>query len=669
MAAPEDGFVQGIYEVRHSEMLDGAGGGLPAFAVRDHRHGRRDLMAVQVARDAPPRPLPLGALSGQHIANLLLPMAFGRGNTASGAVANFVIMPAPQGAAVLAPHASNAPRPWGERALIDLVLRPAAVALDLLALQGVTHRSIRGNNVFQARDGDAVTLGGAWAAPPGALQPPVFEPPYSAMCHPSGRGDGEIADDVYALGVLLISLALGGVPLAELDPAEVIRRKLERGSFAALVGGNRLPPGIADLARGMLAEDPAHRPPPLLLADPLAARSRRVAARPPQRAQMPLELDGITVWDSRMLAFAIFRAPAAGLRLLRGQDVDPWLRRALGDPLLAARVEEEVRAAKNPQNVDAASAEALLLLRCIALLDPLSPACWRGLALFPDGIGTLAAAAGAVGGNSEMREAIAAFIMADGAAGWASAQGERVDISVLRLDSRQNRMLMHSPGWAGGFDRLRYTLNPLLACGSALVGRACVVRLSEMLPALEQNADVRAEFVVDHDIAAFISARLKGRMDNDFAIIAQAEDPDIDPPGHRGLAHLRVLARLADHDPAQAWPHLAAIALRSAEPAITRWRSAGLRAQRLQQLRLAAERGALVAMLAIVEDRADLQADAEAARAAEAAIAMMDRTLHGLTVQRDVCRHMARVSAQEITAAIGVMALVCVAVAGAVHGS
>ena len=121
-------------------------------------------------------------------------------------------------------------------------------------------------------------------------QPALFEPPYSAMCLPSGRGDGSIADDVYALGVLLLCLALGRAPLAQLDDSAILRRKLELGTYAALAGDERLPPIIGDLVRGMLAEDPEHRPTPTLLLDPASARGRRVAARPPRRAQRPIVL-------------------------------------------------------------------------------------------------------------------------------------------------------------------------------------------------------------------------------------------------------------------------------------------------------------------------------------------------------------------------------------------
>jgi serine/threonine protein kinase len=202
--------------------------------------------------------------------------------------------------------------------------------LEQLQARGMTHRGIRLDNVFQSAPGQSVVLGTAWEAPPAIAQPVLFEPPYSAMCLPAGRGDGSIADDVYSLGVLLLCLALGHAPLRQCDDATILRRKLELGTYAALAGDDRLPPIIGDLARGMLAEDPEHRPTPTLLLDPANARGRRVAARPPRRAQRPITVAGSDVWDARSLAYALAVESEQGMNGLRSNAVEHWLRRGLG---------------------------------------------------------------------------------------------------------------------------------------------------------------------------------------------------------------------------------------------------------------------------------------------------------------------------------------------------
>ncbi len=328
---PGGPLIAGQYEVDAGRKLPPVGG-LEVFGVIDQLGGRTDLMAIRLQRQLPPRPRAFQALA-TPIEGLLTPVAYGPvGDNC------YAICLAPPGPSVL-----GRSRPWPETELLECVLRPAAHVLEHLQGHGMTHRGIRLDNVFQGAPGQPMVLGTAWAAPPAMAQSALFEPPYSAMCLPAGRGDGCIADDVYALGVLLLCLALGRTPLAQLDDARILRRKLELGTYAALAGDERLPPIVGDLVRGMLAEDPEHRPTPTLLLDPAAARGRRVAARPPRRAQRPITLAGGEIWDVRSLAYGLAAAPEQGLNALRGNVVEHWLRRALGDAQLAARLEELVR--------------------------------------------------------------------------------------------------------------------------------------------------------------------------------------------------------------------------------------------------------------------------------------------------------------------------------------
>jgi hypothetical protein len=243
---PTEALIGGQYAVSLAHPLPGTGGGLASFAVVGHP----GLMAVQALRQSPARWRPLQTLSFP-LENVLGPVAHGvapalpepgfpAGRPTTG---YFVISRAPQGPSVAADL-----HPWREAELLDLLLRPIARGLEQLHSVGITHRAIRPDNVFQSA-GQPAILGAAWSAPPAALQPSIFEPPYAAICLPTGRGEGMPADDIYALGVLLLTLALGRVPLANLDDAAVLHRKLEFGSYAALVGQERLSPAIAELIR------------------------------------------------------------------------------------------------------------------------------------------------------------------------------------------------------------------------------------------------------------------------------------------------------------------------------------------------------------------------------------------------------------------------------------
>ena len=464
MASPAD-LIAGRYAVDLAAPMASAGGGLPAFSATDETTGDAGFLAVQVQKQAPARALALQALTRQ-IDGLLSPLAHGRAPGPLNRPGYFVISRAPPG-----PPLAAQLRPWPEAALLDQFLRPAALVLEQLHANALTHRAIRLNNLFQAAPGHPVVLGQAWAAPPAMHQPAVYEPPYSGACLPAGRGAGSTADDVYALGVALLALALGRVPLDGLDDAAVVRRKLERGSHAALAGDERLPPVIADLVRGMLAEDPEHRPTPTLLLDPAAARGRRVAARPPRHAQRSLSIAGVPVWDARSLANAIASEPDQGLHALRNGTALLWLRREVGErkprrphrgpapPPRRRRRSGGSAVRRHPDHarrVAAGPAGAAVLARRQPAGRTRS--------------GTVLAAAQDTDPTSMTR--LEELVATEAVALWATTRPDRCDFPMLRVEARQNRAWLQTRGLAGGLPRLVYALNPMLPCLSPLTARA-----------------------------------------------------------------------------------------------------------------------------------------------------------------------------------------------------
>jgi hypothetical protein len=659
MAAPtpvsSDNLIAGIYAVELGRPLAGAGGGLPAFAVTDRSGARSGLMAVQSAPGTLPRAIVLNALAGWKEEGLLAPLACGPGRGPQGEAAWFAVCPAPPG-----PSLASTLRPWSEAELLEFVLRPAAATLAALDQERVTHRAIRIDNIFRPGRGTPVVLGAAWSAPPAMHQSVLFEPPYSAMCLPAGRGEGSIADDVYALGVVLVALALGRLPLEGLDPLSILRRKLALGSFAALVGEDRLPSTIGDLVRGMLAEDPEHRPPPLLLADPAAARTRRVAARPPRRGQRPLEVAGDGVWDARSLAHALASDPAEGERLLHTGLVDRWLRRSLGDPTIAARLDEVLRLHAADSRVDGARADSLMMTRAVAALDPLAPLCWRGVILWPDGLGPALVAAAAMEGEqgAQLSERLADLVLNEAASHWAAMRPERGDPTLVRLESRQRRSLLQVRGWAGGLPRLRYALNPLAPCASPLFATRMVSRLQDLLGALEAASgrpEARGAWPVDREIAAFVAAR------NDLRSAAELTGMSDGAASEQAmLMQLRLLADLQRRIDGRPLPGLAGWLAEQSAPMLATWRNRSRRAALERAVHEAARSGQLGAMVAVMDNAAERAADALGFRAAGEAVRRIDGELAALAAGAGQRAEMARRVGQE--AALGI-ALVAATVA------
>ena len=653
-------MIAGQYTVDVSQPLPGAGGGLDAFAVNSRGGTRAAMMAVLSRPSAPPRGTALNALLSVTVDNLLTPVAYGLDAGPAGVPGWFVICPLPPGPAIW-PAGGAAPRPWSESDLLAHLLRPAAIALAQLHASHLTHRTIRPDNIFRATPGQAVTLGNAWSAPPACAQSAIFEPPYSAACLPYGRGEGAIADDVYALGVTLLCMATGEIPLAGLDAASIVARKLERGSFAALVGAARLPATIADLLTGMLAEDPEHRPTPAMLADPVAARARRVAARPPRRAQRSMELGAVSVWTARTLAHAIGQSPEQGARMLRLGVVDTWLRRYLGDSGLAVRLEEFTR--QRSQDADAGDSlpDMVLAARAVAVLDPLAPLWWRGVALWPDGLGTALADADRSGAsNQPVLDALHELVDVEFISAWGKLRPERCDAAALRADAALQRQVVRQRGWGGGLAALRYALNPMLLCASPLLAGQAVARKTDLLPALEAAAarpELRRLAPLDSEIGAFLAARQEPALQQDLIKLAVARDP-----GAAAIIQLRILAGLQHRLQAPKLVQLAGWLVELAQPTIATWRNRTRRDQMTDALPRCAATGDLTILLRLIDDPAMLAADARGAQAAAQAVIGIDAELAVLGAGAPSRRDYAARTGAELATAIAVTGITASAI-------
>ena len=635
--------IAGRYTVDPTKPLPGAGGGLTAFVASDLRTGRRDLMAVSVDRAAPARANVLRDLN-DGVDNLLVPLAAGAGPGPNNAPAYYIVCPAPPG-----PALGLVGKPWPEAALVAQVLRPAAMVLRHLEARRLTHRGIRPDNIFQSASGQPIAFGCAWAAPPALHQPPAYEPFYSLMCHKSARGDGSIADDVYALGCLLIALATGTAPMTGLDDATVLRRKLELGSYAAIAGDARLPPMIADLARGMLAEDPDHRPSPSMLLDPASARGRRVAARPPRRAPRPLTVGGTTAWDARTLAYAIGKEPENGVRAMRDGSVGNWLRRGLGDATLCARTDDLVRQRAAEPQQDEALADTMLAMRIVAILEPLAPLYWRGAALWPDGIGPALAAASQ--GDSVLLERLIEAIAVEAPGTWATLREDRCDVFALRTASRANQSLLRIRPPAGGVARLVYTLNPLLPCGGAIGIGNWVTNLDAVAPAMEAVMQGGGQ-PFDADIVSFLAARVSRDLEMEVNALAAHHGPNFP-----AMPWLRILGQLQARFSPHPMISLANWIVEQSEPAIAAWQNRDRRAALREKLRHLAAEGHFRPIVATLDDPAGLEQDAASAAAASDALAKIDADLVLIAQGGPERAGQAARYGQEMTAVLGLTAL------------
>jgi hypothetical protein len=470
------------------------------------------------------------------------------------------------------------------------------------------------------------------------------------MCQPAGRGEGSIADDVYALGVTLLWCVLGSAA-DWTDGVALARRKLELGSLAALAGGARLSGSLQDLLHLMLADEPDHRPMPSVLLEPGQARSRRLATRPPARATRALDIGGESAWFARDLASAIARHPDQGAGLLRTGQVDRWLRRNLGDSGLATRVEECVQRRAAEALGDESRAQAMLVMRTVAVLDPLAPLVWRAASLFPDGLGPLLAWVLA-SANGPLTVALEELVAHDAITQWCACQTRRRDLPALKQDARDWRGWLATRGPMGGLKRLVYALNPLLQCGSPLLSGHSAARLGDLLPALEAaaaQADKKRP-PIDADIAAFAAARA------DQALVVELGQMDGCATEADRAVVLGFFGRLQLRTHPAPLPRLASWLLESGMIALTRWHSLATRTSLATALASHAQAGQIAPMLALAEDTGARAADRSGAIQAAARLEAIGTERVSLATDAPVRAAGAERAGQDIAAAAGLVA-------------
>lgn len=412
-----------------------------------------------------------------------------------------IIMKYPQGKRIVL-NRNDTFKPFTINEIEKFLVRPILSFLTDLQESGAYFGGIRPDNLyFFENDKGRVILGEPFMLPDLFAQDPLFMSVDKASCTYSGRGKGNISDDIYALGLTIVSLLAGRVPLSELSHDEVLRIKIERGTFSTFTRVAGLPATINELLRGLLADDEESR----WNLDEIQSwfagnrQSVRQAVRISKAARL-FEFDSIQYSDAKSIAISFAENPQSAIKCIETDNVLNWFKRSFTDQ----KIFEGVNDILNDEELGKMKLDSARLSFLCMALDSSLPIFYKQLGFLPSGLGTLLMDLFVLNKNPAL---ILEIVRGRLLQKWSTLQNPTNPQNLIATQTLDMMFKFAEKKQIGlGIERVLYELNHSLYCLSPKVIAYKPRTLPQIIQALEhlaQSRDFETE-ILDHHIFAFI---------------------------------------------------------------------------------------------------------------------------------------------------------------------
>ncbi len=479
-----------------------------AFEVEDRKQPGRALYALVCKPEMVSRISVMRVLKGNEIPNMLHLVDWG---AAEWPPANrkcvIIIYYRPLGGRVMDSLSAVSER-IPDHQFPKLIIKPIAEALTELGLKGITHRAIRPDNLYWVDDSkQKIVLGDCCTSVAAGDQPTVVETIESGMANPNARGSGMYADDMYSLGVTLLMLAVGRNPLAGRSDEDVLDKKMNEGSYAALVGDERLPVSLIECLRGLMTDDAEQRWTTQNIELWLnGKRLTPVQARAEPHSQRGFKFAEREFWSCRPLALHMHRHWDEAAKIIHDGSLEIWIRRGLEANDLADAVSAAIKTTLAMPG-DQKETDDVLVSRVLMLMDPAAPVKYRNFCTNLDGFGSALAVAML---QKKSLQPYIDFINKDLWRHWVAAQAAfNTDNSQWDGVFKDLKNYLKDTNSGAGIERCVYELIEWLYCMSPLIASQYVMEVKGVLPALDTvSKTVNSKmWPVDRHVAAFLRAR------------------------------------------------------------------------------------------------------------------------------------------------------------------
>ncbi len=494
---------------------------------------------------------------------------------------------------------------WKQDLVIEAVVKPMVSVLKDLASREFVHGSIRASNMFDGGISDVpkkIILGDCLAVPSSYANPAIYQTIERSMLDPIGRGQGTLADDMYALGVSLSVILRTKDHFEGKSDDDILRSKIELGSYAAVTGKDRFKGSILELLRGLLHDDPEQRwtvEETLIWLDGRRLSPKQSVKR--TKAPRPIVFAKEKYLYPSFLAMDVAKHPQQLQVLVENGELEQWLSRALEDEVVVERFTRAVAVSKE-RGVGAGYAERLAAAVSTAL-DPCFPICYKDVRLTTESLGPAMVEAIALGKDIQI---LVEIISQNVALNWLFLQeGSLLDTASYktRLDSCRNFVRQTKIGY--GVERCLYTLFPDCHCLGSVLKNYVIRSPEDMMYAFEnlaQKGEAPVLFLDRHS-AAYLSVNEPKVIDSYLFDLGASEK-------YRNiLGNLRCLSTIQRRFSLPAFPGIAKVFEENLLVVYERYHDREIRESLQKKISDYVKGGSLVKMAALLDDPDTLNED------------------------------------------------------------
>ena len=218
--------------------------------------------------------------------------------------------------------------------------------VEALKSYNITHRAIRADNLYYANaEKTEILVGDCAASFPAFYQPSAYETIEDMLSIPEGRGNGSEKNDIYAIGAVMMALYLGHELGSDMSTPELLRIKLKKGSYATLLGDDKVSNQISPILRSLLNDDVNSRLNYVQAYNLLEGKSINfVGGNTADRPKRTISFNGEKFYTARDFAIAISNSPQEAYELVRSGKLLDWVKNGLENEKLAGKIEKMLAA-------------------------------------------------------------------------------------------------------------------------------------------------------------------------------------------------------------------------------------------------------------------------------------------------------------------------------------